>query len=224
MTDISPQWRLKIMTEVFGSVGVGWKWTIEKVWTEPGPAGEVMAFAMVHVWIRDQTDVWSVAIPGIGGSALIAKESGGLRANDEGYKMAVTDALSVALKSLGVASEIYEGKWDGSKYKDSGAGATNGLTPPKAREPHPPSEAETPRAVPVLTLEGDLSPEEQYGRLITTAERRSLMGLVSAHGVTKPHLKAWCKEQYGIDSGKDLRLGMLAQLGTWVGAHTKGQD
>ena len=32
--------------------------------------------------------------------------------------MAVTDALSVALKSLGVASAVYEGLWDGSKYRE----------------------------------------------------------------------------------------------------------
>jgi len=30
--------------------------------------------------------------------------------------MAVTDALSVALKMLGVAADIYLGRWDGSKY------------------------------------------------------------------------------------------------------------
>jgi hypothetical protein len=36
--------------------------------------------------------------------------------SDEAFKMATTDALSVALKMIGVASAIYEGKWDGSKY------------------------------------------------------------------------------------------------------------
>ena len=32
--------------------------------------------------------------------------------------MALTDALSVAMKQLGVAAKIYEGLWDGSKYRD----------------------------------------------------------------------------------------------------------
>ena len=49
----------------------------------------------------------------------MAKESKGLYSSDEGYKMAVTDALSVAMKSLGVAADIYAGKWDGSKYADA---------------------------------------------------------------------------------------------------------
>src|SRR5262245_40730939 len=108
-TDISPQWRLEIMTEVFGPIGRGWGYTIEKLWTEPGAEGEVMAFAQVNLYaplfwdsinnkiLRGQPSV------GIGGSMMIAKESGGLRANDECYKMAITDALSVAMKQLGVA-------------------------------------------------------------------------------------------------------------------------
>lgn len=33
--------------------------------------------------------------------------------------MATTDALSVAMKMLGVAAEIYLGNFDGSKYKTS---------------------------------------------------------------------------------------------------------
>ena len=32
---------------------------------------------------------------------------------------AVTDAFSTALKMLGVAADIYAGRWDGSKYKES---------------------------------------------------------------------------------------------------------
>ena len=33
--------------------------------------------------------------------------------------MAVTDALSTALKMLGVAADIYSGRWDGSKFRDA---------------------------------------------------------------------------------------------------------
>lgn len=114
MTDISPQWRYQVMTEVFGPCGVGWKYEIKKLWTEDGANGEKMAFALIDLYTAL---AWSQAIPGIGGSAMIAKEKDGLRANDEAYKMAVTDALSVAMKQLGVAADIYIGLFDGSKYK-----------------------------------------------------------------------------------------------------------
>jgi hypothetical protein len=116
-TDINPQWRYKAMTELFGTVGIGWKYEIQKLWTEPGAKQEVLAFAQVAVYIRDQeTKQWSDPIIGLGGSKLINCFSNGLKSNDEGYKMAVTDAFSTSLKILGVAAAIYEGRWDGSKY------------------------------------------------------------------------------------------------------------
>ena len=116
-TDISPQWRFEIMTEVFGVCGVGWKYTVDRKWTETATDGQVFAFADVSIYIL-YGSTWSDAIPGSGGSMLIAKETGGLHSNDEAFKMAVTDALSVAMKALGVASDIYMGLWDGSKYSD----------------------------------------------------------------------------------------------------------
>ena len=112
-TDISPQWRLQVMTEQFGPCGNGWSYKIDDLWTEPGVDGQVFAFALVSVQIGSQAPV-----PGIGGSMLIAKGSSGLHHNDEAFKMAVTDALSVALKALGVAADIYLGLWDGSKYRE----------------------------------------------------------------------------------------------------------
>ena len=53
---------------------------------------------------------WSDAIPGTGGSSLVAMERSGAYVSDEAYKMALTDALSVAMKSLGVAADVYYSK------------------------------------------------------------------------------------------------------------------
>ncbi len=115
-TDINPQWRYQAMTEKFGPIGFGWKYTIDRLWTEDGPNGERMAFAQVSVYVAHES-TWSDAIQGIGGAAMIAMEKSGLVGSDEAYKMATTDALSVALKMLGVAAEIYLGNFDGSKYR-----------------------------------------------------------------------------------------------------------
>ena len=116
-TDINPQWRYKAMTEAFGLVGIGWKYEVRKLWTEQGAGAEKLAFAQVAVYIKDG-DAWSDPIEGIGGSRLVQLEKGAAVSNDEGYKMAVTDAFSTALKMLGVAADIYAGRWDGSKYKE----------------------------------------------------------------------------------------------------------
>lgn len=117
MSDINPQWRYKIMTEMFGICGIGWKFNIDKTWLEQGCNGEVVANAQVSVYVRDpETKEWSDAIVGVGGSMLITNEKSGLHTSDEAFKMAVTDAFSTSLKMLGVAAAIYEGRWDGSKY------------------------------------------------------------------------------------------------------------
>ena len=116
MTDINPQWRYQIMTEQFGMCGVGWKYEIFSVWTSEGSDGQKFAFAEIRLFVR-QNGEWSDAIPGVGGSMLVEKETRGLHSSDEGYKMAITDALSVAMKMIGVAADIYMGLSD-SKYKD----------------------------------------------------------------------------------------------------------
>ena len=115
-TDINPTWRMQVMTELFGPCGVGWVYTVDKLWTEPGVSGEVLAFASVSVSYKVGENTWSAPVPGVGGNMLIAKESAGLRSSDEAYKMAITDALSVALKALGVGAEVYLGNFEGAKY------------------------------------------------------------------------------------------------------------
>jgi hypothetical protein len=108
MTDIKPLWRIKIMTEVFGD---NWTYTIDKLWTEKA-GDEILAFALITLKVGDRL------IPGIGGSMQLVKEKNGMHASDECYKMAVTDALSVAMKTIGVGAEVYMGHWDGTKYRD----------------------------------------------------------------------------------------------------------
>lgn len=113
-SDINPMWRIKALTAQFGPCGIGWGYTIDRLWTEPGADGEVSAFALIHLWYV-QDGKRSDLIPGIGGSMLIAREKGELATSDECYKMALTDAISVAAKAIGVAGNVYWDK-DPSKY------------------------------------------------------------------------------------------------------------
>ena len=114
MTDINPMWRIKTLTEQFGPCGIGWKYEICKQWTEPAANNEVCAFSIINLYVK-VGEKWSEPIPGTGGSALIAKETAGLHTNDECYKMALTDALSVACKALGFGADVYFEK-DSTKY------------------------------------------------------------------------------------------------------------
>lgn len=115
-TDISPQWRYKTMTEQFGICGIGWKYEIVRLWTEPAPDNQVFSHAQINLYIKFNGE-WSQPIPGVGGHMMVEKESKGLHTNDEGYKMAITDALSVSMKMIGVGADVYAGLWDGSKYR-----------------------------------------------------------------------------------------------------------
>lgn len=114
-SNIAPQWRYQVLTEQFGPCGIGWKFTIDKLWTETASGDEVFAFALVSLYIKVD-GAWSEPIPGIGGHLMIVKETKGLHNNDECFKMATTDAIGVAAKMLGVAADVYMGDWDGSKY------------------------------------------------------------------------------------------------------------
>lgn len=109
MSDVNPMWRMKRMTEIFGPVGFGWRYEIVKQWTETY-GNEVKCFCNVHLFVRDpETKEWSAPIPGNGGSAIVSMESKGAYVNDEGYKMALTDALSIAMKPLGIGGNIWYG-------------------------------------------------------------------------------------------------------------------
>lgn len=119
MTDINPMWRIKKLTEVFGVCGIGWKYEIVNKWVETAMAkDEITANVEIKLYIRDEDGEWSDPIPGIGGSMLVASETKGLYVNDECYKMALTDAISVACKALGMGADVYWEK-DTTKYNDT---------------------------------------------------------------------------------------------------------
>ena len=115
MTDIKPIWRIEKLTEAFGPCGIGWKTQITNKEILEGASGEKIAIVDIELYIRVDGQ-WSDAIVGTGGSSFIAKESKGLYTSDECFKMAYTDALSVACRSLGFGADIYYGENSKTKY------------------------------------------------------------------------------------------------------------
>lgn len=113
MTDIKPQWRYQVMTDHFGVIGFGWYYEITNQWIENGGNEEKSAFTNINLYIKIN-DEWSKPITGTGGSSFVANEKHGLYTSDECFKMALTDALSVAMVKLGLGSDVYMGL--GSKY------------------------------------------------------------------------------------------------------------
>lgn len=113
MTDINPMWRIKVMTELFGPCGFGWKYTIDKKWIEAGSANQLVGFVDITLYYKHEGE-WSEGISANGGSMFLANEKNGPYTSDEVYKMATTDALGVAMKMLGVGADVY---WSADRTK-----------------------------------------------------------------------------------------------------------
>lgn len=126
MTDINPMWRIKALTEVFGPCGFGWYYEIRDQRIIDGANGERSAFVDVALFVKIGEE-WSQPILGVGGSSFVSKEKAGLYTNDECFKMALTDALSVACKALGVGADVYFHK-DRTKYSEKNTAPTDAPT------------------------------------------------------------------------------------------------
>ena len=105
MTDINPVWRIKVLTEQFGPCGIGWYYIPTKQWLETA-GNEIAAFVNIELYIKVDGE-WSKPIAGNGGSMFASKEKSGIYVSDECYKMATTDAISVACKQLGIGADVY---------------------------------------------------------------------------------------------------------------------
>ena len=112
MSDIKPQWRIQRLTEVLGPCGIGWK--IQNLRFEYREVKEEIVCNCYLEFLFKHNGEWSEPIPAIGGNKLATMERNGLYISDEAEKMAYTDAISVATKMIGLASDVYMGH--GGKY------------------------------------------------------------------------------------------------------------
>lgn len=136
-TDINPVWRLKMLTDKFGPCGKGWHYETVERWTDTNNA-ELVANVRIRLFIHPAGEEPWFPIEGVGGSKIYGRGKGDYM-DDEAWKMATTDAISVACKSLGMAADIYfakdaaGGRWD--KYdhvpeqQNHGVGMAPGAAP-----------------------------------------------------------------------------------------------
>jgi hypothetical protein len=166
-SDINPMWRIKALTETFGPCGFGWKYVIRNKHLEHGAGNETAAFVDIDLFIK-QDGEWSEAIPGTGGSSFVTQEKNGPYTSDECFKMALTDAISVSCKALGIGADVYWGN-DKTKY----------TTPPATPTPKPAPAAGAP------ANEATIS-EAQAKRLFAIAggNEEKVRAVITKHGYT----------------------------------------
>lgn len=126
-TQIDPTWRLQKMTETFGPIGEGWGYVEDDLQVVNG-----CVYSKVRVWYIPigEEPVWGVKEvpnnarwtgPQWGGTPLNKGKAGSQWPDDECFKMSITDALGKCLLQLGLAADVYQGKFDDSKYRDEAA-------------------------------------------------------------------------------------------------------
>ncbi len=111
-TAIKPIYSYRRMTEEYGPCGVGWGVGEPSFQVVPAPEGEVLVYCTVNIWHGDRANV----VFGVGGDKAVIKQSSGLRSDDEAFKKAFTDAVTNALKLIGVGADVHMGLFDDNKY------------------------------------------------------------------------------------------------------------
>ena len=184
-TDINPMWRIKALTEQYGPCGIGWKYDILKKWLEPGANGEIAAFVDINLFVKED-GAWSDPIPGTGGSMFVAKENGGLYTDDDAYKKALTDAISVSCKALGFGADVY---WeqDSTKYSERAqTGSQSGGGKPKGNGQSKPQPKKAAPAGKVVHICADC------GKQVTAIQGKS------GEMITAEKLAAFGMKNYGM--------------------------
>jgi hypothetical protein len=133
-TAVKPMWANKQMTEFFGPCGVGWGQTEPQFQVVPA-SDEILVYCTVGLWYI-AGDTFSKLVYGVGGdkvmTQIFAKDGQGNKirgedgkfktypqTDDEAFKKAYTDALSNAMKFIGVAADVHMGLFDDNKYVQS---------------------------------------------------------------------------------------------------------
>lgn len=96
LSDVNPQWRIERMTEIFGPIGDGWLWEPVEQWVENG-----VHYAHVVVQYKKADGEYSLPVHGYGGTKAGNKDDSDL------LKSSITDALSNALRYLGVGADVW---------------------------------------------------------------------------------------------------------------------
>lgn len=196
-TDINPMWRIKKLTEMFGPVGLGWKIAVERLWLEDRLGDEVIANAAITLQVKYNgiDGEWSDHIPGVGGNKALKKDKRGEVCNDEAYKMALTDAISVACKLIGIGANVY---WEKDATKYTGGQETSNKpsnSPAEPREARPDQRAERTRnearggGQTAEAEDGEERPRKTRREVVETRLRRL--------GATDNTL-AWAEKHYGV--------------------------
>lgn len=110
-TSPSPHYVIKCLTDLFGPVGKGFGWDV--VAEEFAPMGdEVLHWCRIRFWHTDRANHFDA----YGQTKALMKTKSGLMLDEDAPKKSLTDAIVKAASQIGIAANIFLGRWDDSKY------------------------------------------------------------------------------------------------------------
>jgi hypothetical protein len=110
-TSPNPHYVIQCLTEMFGRLGVGFGWEVEQdEFTLIGE--EVLHWCRIRFWHTDRSNGFSA----YGQTKALMKTKNGLRLDEDAPKKSLTDAITKAASQIGIAANIFLGRWDDSKY------------------------------------------------------------------------------------------------------------
>ncbi len=127
-TAINPTYQILKATEVFGPVGFGFGWNIDKEDYVPGADGDVNHVIRLDFWYRVTKQFVEMVpeaegflgqtftVTHFGQTIFVGKNKNGTFTDEEAPKKSLTDAISKCLSCLGFSADIHMGLYDSNKY------------------------------------------------------------------------------------------------------------
>ena len=202
-TDINPMWRIKTLTEQFGVAGFGWYTETTRKWIERNEnTGEAIANVDINLYIKIDGE-WSKPIEGTGGAMFISNESKGVYTDDDAYKKAYTDAISVACKAIGMAGDIYWAK-DPTKYTQGDTAEKKPQDAPQRTEgtktAKNTTESTNRASAQNLGAQGEQGAQGEKPAIMDDAFfAKELMTLVAGEAITYDQLEAISRRDFGCE-------------------------
>jgi hypothetical protein len=110
-TSPNPQYVIRCLTELFGPVGKGFGWEIKAEGFTP-LGEEILHWCRIHFWHGDRSQ-W---FESYGQTKALMKTKNGLMSDEDAPKKSLTDAIIKASSHIGIAANIFLGRWDDQKY------------------------------------------------------------------------------------------------------------
>lgn len=111
-TSPNPQYVIKCLTDLFGPVGIGFGWRVVAEGFERF-GDTALHWCRIEFWHTDRANTFEAY--GQTKAAYITSK-GTMRVDEDAPKKSLTDAIVKAASQVGIAANIFLGRWDDQKY------------------------------------------------------------------------------------------------------------